>query len=89
MGAEALEEGRRGPVEALADGAAVGDHEPLLEVVVAAGMIGAEPGGLRGEGEQQRGEHQDPAGVQRRRGLDQRPRDQRAAPGRRARSATT
>ena len=86
MGAEALEQGRRGPVEALADGAAVRDHELLLEVVVADRVVGPEPGGLRGEGEQQRGEHQDRARVERRGRLDQRPRDQRDRPRRRARS---
>ena len=80
VGADALEERARGPVERLAEDPAVGDHEPVLEVVVAAGMIWSEPGGLRGEGEQQRGDHEDPAGVQRRGGVELLSRDQRRAP---------
>ena len=63
LGAEALEERRRGPVEALPDGAAVRREEGRLEVVVANGVVRAEPERPRGEGEQQREEQQDPAGV--------------------------
>jgi hypothetical protein len=76
-----LEERRRRPVEALTDRAAVLGHEPLLEVVVADRPVGAEAGGLGGEREQEREDHEDATGVERRRRPQQRPRDQRPAPG--------
>ena len=67
VGPEALKEGRRGPVERLTDGAAMLDHEPLLEEIVAVRSRGPEPGRLGCKREQERGEHQDPAGIERRR----------------------
>ena len=78
---EPLEQGRRGPVEALPDGAAVLDHELLLEQVVAVRALGPQACGLGREREQQCREHEDAAGVERRRSLDQRPGDQRTSPG--------
>ena len=82
VGADALEEVRRRPVEGLAGAAAVLDHELLLEeVTVAGGLIGAEARRLSGEGKQQPAEEQDAAGVERRGRLDQRPGEERATPG--------
>ena len=76
-----LEERGGRPVQPLADRAAVGDHELLLEVVVADRLLGPEAGSLGGVGEQQRREHQDRARVEGRGRLDEGPRDQRGAPG--------
>ena len=80
LGPEALEERRRGPVERLAGGSPVDGEEALLEVAVAGGMVGPQPGGLRREGQEQRGEQQDRPRVQRPGGGDERAHHQRHAP---------
>ena len=78
MRAEALEQRRRGPIQRLADRAAVLDHEALLEVVVAQRPIGPEPCCLGGEGQQQPGEQEHDARVEGGGSSMQRTGDQRA-----------
>ena len=80
LGAEPLEERGRRPVQGLAGGPAVDGEEALLEVAVADRVVGPQPGGLGREGQEQRGEQQDAARVQRPGGGDERAHDQRQAP---------
>ena len=74
--ADALEESGRGPVEALADHAAVSLEVVGVEEVAASRAVGADPEGLGGECEQQAGDEQQRAGVDRAGVADQRPDDQ-------------
>ena len=77
---EPLEERGRGPVERFAGGSSVDGEEALLEVAVTGGMVRPQPGGLRREGQEQRGEQQHRPRVQRPGSRDERAHDQRHAP---------
>jgi hypothetical protein len=82
LGAQAMEERGRRPVEPFAQDSAVDRVEALLEVPVPLGMSGTEADGLRGEREEQGGQQQDRPRVHRPRRLDERSHDERHAPAR-------
>ena len=76
MRADALKEGRRSPVERLPERATMGLEVIGVEDVMANRVIGAEPGGLGREREQQPGDEQERARVDGARVADQRAHDQ-------------
>ena len=78
--AQPLEQRGRRPVERLPGRSTVLRHEVVLEVAVTDGMRGPEPGGPRREREQERRDHEHPAGVQRRGSLQYRTHHQGDAP---------
>ena len=80
VGADPLEERGGGPVEALPHRAPVLGVEAGLEVVVAQRPVGPEAERPRRDGEEQGAEHEDPAGVDRRRSLDERAQHERGPP---------